>query len=317
MDYQKIYSAFIASRKCISHARDAYTEKHHILPRSLGGSDDPDNLVKLTPEDHFFAHLLLAKIHGGKMWSPVAFMVGGSRKDYKPIESRKTYAWVKVALAKSKMREGAYQFDHRIHKLKHKDGRTWQGLQSDMPSALGMKKSAACLLIKEKYKSSKGWYLDNGQDAPSRGGASHHNFNPTIHHLVNVDGRSFTGTVYEFYTSHDVSPVRALALVAGKQRSTKGWHKPGLPPLRIGRDAKGKGCAIGEHGTTEIRLIHSSGERFRGTRREFAAKMGCCRSLVTQLVNGKVKSSKGWTVDHKKQSHPLRTGIQGPQLALF
>ena len=40
-----------------------YTENHHILPRSMGGSDDESNLVKLTGREHWIAHLLLWKIH--------------------------------------------------------------------------------------------------------------------------------------------------------------------------------------------------------------------------------------------------------------
>lgn len=39
-----------------------YIEKHHITPRSLGGTDDNDNLVKLTPKEHFVCHLLLTKM---------------------------------------------------------------------------------------------------------------------------------------------------------------------------------------------------------------------------------------------------------------
>lgn len=42
-----------------------YTEKHHIVPRSLGGSNDKDNLVILTAREHFIAHLLLTKCTEG------------------------------------------------------------------------------------------------------------------------------------------------------------------------------------------------------------------------------------------------------------
>jgi len=41
-------------------------EKHHILPRSLGGTNNPTNLVLLTPREHFIAHLLLTKLYTGK-----------------------------------------------------------------------------------------------------------------------------------------------------------------------------------------------------------------------------------------------------------
>jgi hypothetical protein len=39
-----------------------YFEKHHIIPKSLGGTNDPSNLVKLTAREHFICHLLLPKM---------------------------------------------------------------------------------------------------------------------------------------------------------------------------------------------------------------------------------------------------------------
>lgn len=45
--------------------RDVYGEWHHIIPRSMGGTDESDNLVKLTFREHFIAHLLLVKITTG------------------------------------------------------------------------------------------------------------------------------------------------------------------------------------------------------------------------------------------------------------
>lgn len=36
-----------------------YTEKHHIVPRSLGGNNSASNLVKLTAKEHFVCHRLL------------------------------------------------------------------------------------------------------------------------------------------------------------------------------------------------------------------------------------------------------------------
>ena len=41
---------------------DEYFERHHIIPRSLGGSNESDNIVKLTAREHFIAHLLLTKM---------------------------------------------------------------------------------------------------------------------------------------------------------------------------------------------------------------------------------------------------------------
>jgi len=33
-----------------------YKEKHHILPRCLGGKDNKDNLVELTAREHFSSY---------------------------------------------------------------------------------------------------------------------------------------------------------------------------------------------------------------------------------------------------------------------
>ena len=41
-----------------------YTHKHHIIPKHIGGTDDPSNLVELTIEDHAIAHRHLWKMYG-------------------------------------------------------------------------------------------------------------------------------------------------------------------------------------------------------------------------------------------------------------
>lgn len=38
--------------------------KHHIIPRHMGGTDDPSNLIELTIEQHAQAHLDLYEEHG-------------------------------------------------------------------------------------------------------------------------------------------------------------------------------------------------------------------------------------------------------------
>lgn len=42
-----------------------YTEKHHIIPKSLGGNNSSLNLVRLTPKEHFVCHRLLTKMVSG------------------------------------------------------------------------------------------------------------------------------------------------------------------------------------------------------------------------------------------------------------
>lgn len=42
-----------------------YFEHHHIVPRSLGGSNDDENIVRLTAREHYICHRLLIRFHHG------------------------------------------------------------------------------------------------------------------------------------------------------------------------------------------------------------------------------------------------------------
>ena len=48
-------------------------ESHHIIPRCLGGSNKKDNLVNLTPKEHYIVHLLLTKMVESKNRSKMLF----------------------------------------------------------------------------------------------------------------------------------------------------------------------------------------------------------------------------------------------------
>ena len=76
---------FLAYQRLIANAKarvcpNGYVERHHILPKALGGSNDSSNLVALTAKEHFVAHMLLAKMHGGLMWQAVIIMKGGKNR---------------------------------------------------------------------------------------------------------------------------------------------------------------------------------------------------------------------------------------------
>ena len=69
--YLKIYFALVNRAK--SRTLEGYTEKHHIIPRSLGGNNDKSNLAILTGREHFICHLLLTKIVEGRNKSKMVF----------------------------------------------------------------------------------------------------------------------------------------------------------------------------------------------------------------------------------------------------
>lgn len=63
MDYEKIYNDLCTKCKVRPLTKEFGYEIHHIIPKSLGGSDSKENLVKLSRKEHVFAHRLLVKIY--------------------------------------------------------------------------------------------------------------------------------------------------------------------------------------------------------------------------------------------------------------
>ena len=61
MNYIRHYDILVTRAK--NRILETHTETHHIIPKCLGGTDNKDNLVELTPEEHFVAHQLLVKIY--------------------------------------------------------------------------------------------------------------------------------------------------------------------------------------------------------------------------------------------------------------
>lgn len=59
MNYWKIYDSLITRAVEVLSTADVYYEKHHIVPKCLGGLDNKDNLALLTASEHFLTHQLL------------------------------------------------------------------------------------------------------------------------------------------------------------------------------------------------------------------------------------------------------------------
>ena len=64
--YTEWYNRIILRAQTRNLPETIYVERHHIIPKSMGGSDDPCNLVKLTPREHFVCHRLLPKMTTGQ-----------------------------------------------------------------------------------------------------------------------------------------------------------------------------------------------------------------------------------------------------------
>ena len=58
-------------------------ERHHVIPKCMGGSENPDNLVCLTPKEHFLAHKLLVRMYPKNRGVWFALIAMGRLTDFK------------------------------------------------------------------------------------------------------------------------------------------------------------------------------------------------------------------------------------------
>lgn len=106
--YTRWYYNIVDRAKTRNLSAEDYYEKHHIIPKSLGGSNRADNLVKLTAREHFVAHWLLTKMVSNtkekyQMWNAFSCMLyreNPSQERYK-VSSR-VFENIKSAGAKLK-----------------------------------------------------------------------------------------------------------------------------------------------------------------------------------------------------------------------
>ena len=63
MDYKGIYDAICERGQVRLIDETKYYEKHHIIPKCMGGTDDATNLTILTYREHFLVHWILHRIH--------------------------------------------------------------------------------------------------------------------------------------------------------------------------------------------------------------------------------------------------------------
>lgn len=106
--YTRWYNLIISSAK--NRTMDEYCEIHHIIPKSLGGYNNADNLVTLTAREHFICHWLLTKMVEGRDKAKMlnaAFMMATNenpfQKRYK-INSR-TYEYLRKEWASREITE--------------------------------------------------------------------------------------------------------------------------------------------------------------------------------------------------------------------
>lgn len=235
MNYKLIY------RNLIDRARhrklDTYTESHHIVPRCMGGSNTKENLVDLTPEEHYLAHQLLIKIYPfdyGLIKAAVMMCtnLNGNRS------KNKLYGWLRRKHSESTRGENNVNFGKpRSAEVRSKISATSIGKSR----GLGVKKGPMKGETKKKLSESL-----TGIPAPHMVGDRNPMRRPDVKEKAIAarkgklrvqekdsivfrfqhikTGEVYKGTRQQFRAYAKLTPVDVYALVSGAQKTSKKWR---------------------------------------------------------------------------------------------
>lgn len=119
MNYQKIYDSIIERARNRIIEVSIYTESHHVIPKCIGGNNISDNLVNLTPEEHYIAHQLLVKIYPNenKLAYACRMMTLGNKNHSR---NNKMYGWLRRRFSKamSQLHTGKQVSDETKNKMR-------------------------------------------------------------------------------------------------------------------------------------------------------------------------------------------------------
>jgi hypothetical protein len=94
MEYLKIYNRIV--ERATNRDVLGYVEKHHIIPKCLGGDNKKSNIVSLTAKEHYICHKLLCEIY--------------------PNESKLKYAfWRMCNVANNEYQERNYKVSAKVY----------------------------------------------------------------------------------------------------------------------------------------------------------------------------------------------------------
>lgn len=233
MNYTLIYKSLIEKAQLRSDV-SGYTEKHHIVPKSLGGSNAKSNLVELTPKEHYIAHMLLYKMHKGtsselpmlRAWH--CMCVNGDRNNR---HTSRTYSIAREKYIASMEGRNHPRHNPTIYTFR-RNNEVFTGTMVEFYSKYEYYQGRVSALAHQKIKSMDGWILErcNGIEIPKpvynyfdSSGTNNGNKNTNILHLVHSSGIEFVGMMTEFNEVYKDQKVDLSALYNGRQKTSRGW----------------------------------------------------------------------------------------------
>lgn len=219
MNYIDVYNRITLNRKDLP--KETYGEVHHIWPKSLGGGNEPENLVRLTAKEHYIAHHLLTKIFPDCREIVFAFNQMCGRIGAKGVYvSPRVYAEAREnAAAAQRGRKASAETRNKIGEAQR--GKTLSATHRAKLSAANLGKPKSKEHRAKMSESHKG--LHSGSKHPNWGKPSY-NRSEQQYIFTHPEHGELTCTTFALRTEFELDSSAVTKLVKGKRKTTGGWR---------------------------------------------------------------------------------------------
>lgn len=307
MDYASLHDRFLLDRR--KKEKDLiesgnYYETHHIIPKSIGGDNKRRNLIALTPEDHYFIHMVLAKMIGGKMiYAFKAMSIHAPSRKLRPDFTHR----IKYGHLRRMMNEnGSSASDQKKYKFKHLDGREVFAKRLDIRKLTGLNTNAISNLITGSKKTYNGWFFigKNPYGKTKKDFLRDCFASQEFLTLYHYDGREWVGRLCDFKDQ-----FKKQLYFQSDDGHCFGWYRDketadshyervsNFARIRGAKSGSKKGINNRMSDKTIYKFVNTiTGEEIECTRCALAEKISTKPLRLNDIVSGRRKTFKGWSI---------------------
>lgn len=235
-----------------------YAERHHIIPKCLGGDNSKTNLIFLSGREHFICHWLLVKMTTNKSYEKMVFALNGMRR----------------------MSKYQCRYDNKITSRVYTK---YKVISADI-RAVNQRG------VPQTEESNK-------KRSETQAGKMRGAYNITCYTFYHYSGISISCTCYELYTQYNVNQGNLAKMIAknSKVKCVNGWSLSPTTAGKKGFNQRGINNPVSDKNLYKF-YNKSLSITEHMTQTEFKSKYNLCRSNINAVCRGRQKSYKGWIV---------------------